>query len=116
MANVAVAIDFGNFKLRVGVNYNNKVEIMKNEENYSSFSQMIIATEKNLAFGIEAEKNYAGNYDNCFKEFKYNILNRTDKNNYRAIVIQILKYYKLMSEDYVQKQFNKNSNSTLMPD
>ena len=47
MANVAVAIDFGNVKLRVGVNYNNKVEIMKNEENYSSFSQIIIATEKN---------------------------------------------------------------------
>ena len=107
MANVAVAIDFGNFKLRVGVNYNNKVEIIKNEENYSSFSQMIIATEKNSAFGIEAEKNYAGNYDNCFKEFKYNILNRTDKSNYRAIVIEVLKYYKLKSEDYVQKQFNK---------
>ena len=107
MANVAVAIDFGNFKLRVGVNYNNKVEIIKNEENYSSFSQMIIATEKNSAFGIEAEKNYAGNYDNCFKEFKYNVLNRTDK-AYCAMVIQILKYYKLTSEDYVQKRFNKN--------
>ena len=42
---VAVAIDFGNFKLRIGVRYKDKVEIIKNEENYSSFSQMIIATE-----------------------------------------------------------------------
>ena len=81
MVLVAVAIDFGNLKLRIGVRYNDKVEIIKNEESYSSFSQLLIAREKTLSFGIEAEKNYAGNYDNCFKEFKYNILKRNNKTN-----------------------------------
>jgi molecular chaperone DnaK (HSP70) len=104
--NVAVAIDFGNFKLRLGVNYNNKVEIIKNEENYSSFSQILIVKEKNRCFGTEAERNYAGKYNNCFKEFKYNFLKRFERNNYCAI-IEVLKYYKSMSEEYVRNRFNK---------
>ena len=105
---VALAIDFGNNKLRIGVSYNDKVEIIKNEENFSSFSQILIAKEKSLIFGIEAEKNYAGSYDYCFKEFKYNILNRINKDDYRAMIIEILKYYKLKSEEYVRNRFNEN--------
>ena len=87
MVLVAVAIDFGNLKLRIGVRYNDKVEIIKNEESYSSFSQLLIAREKTLSFGIEAEKNYAGNYDNCFKEFKYNILKRNNKTSSLSLTI-----------------------------
>ncbi len=104
--NVAVAIDFGNFKLRLGVNYNKKVEIIKNEENYSSFSQMLIVKVKSLCFGTEAERNYAGKYKYCIKEFKHNFLKRSEKNHHGAI-IEVLKYFKSISEEFVRHRFNK---------
>jgi molecular chaperone DnaK (HSP70) len=136
MSQVALAIDFGNIKLRIGVRYNGKLEIIKNEESYSSFSQMLIAREKSLSFGIEAEKNYAGNYDNCYKEFKYNILKINNKTNktcdhrvmksnqdfsffsiknhsesmimYHQFIIDALNYYKTKSEDFVRSRFDEN--------
>jgi hypothetical protein len=71
---VAVAIDFGNLKLRIDVNYRSTVEILENEANYCAFSQIFIhEKESNLtSFGFEAETNSVGNGDCCFKEFKYN--------------------------------------------
>ena len=129
MSQVALAIDFGNIKLRIGVRYNGKLEIIKNEESYSSFSQMLIAREKSLSFGIEAEKNYAGNYDNCFKEFKFNILKSNNKDKtcdyrgqkpfslknhsesmikYHQFIIDALNYYKTKSEDFVRSRFDEN--------
>ena len=50
---------------------------------------MLIVKAESLIFGIEAENNYAGNYDNCYKEFKYNILNKNDKSDYRAMIVGV---------------------------
>ena len=105
---VAVAIDFGNLKLCIGVIYKDKVEIIKNEENFSSFSQMLISKDGSLRFGIEAENSYAANYDNCYKEFKYNILKKNDKSVYHAKIVEVLQYYKIKSEDYVRSRFDKS--------
>jgi molecular chaperone DnaK (HSP70) len=103
---VAVAIDFGNLKLRIGVRYNGKVEIINNEERYSAFSQILIHKKESsdIIFGFEAETNSIGRYKCCYREFKYNILNGQDKND--EMIVEILKYYKQLSEDYVNDRSN----------
>ena len=104
---VAVAIDFGNLKLRIGVNYKGTVEILKNEANYCAFSQIFIDEKKSnlTSFGFEAETNSVGNYDCCFKEFKYNKLIRKD--NTDEMIVKTLRYYKSISEYYVKDRFNE---------
>ena len=50
---------------------------------------MLIVKAESLIFGIEAENNYDGNYDNCYKEFKYNILNKNYKSDYPAMIVEV---------------------------
>ena len=102
----AVPFDFGNLKLRIGVRYNGKVEIINNEERNSAFSQILIHKKEstNIIFGFEAETNSIGRFKCCYREFKYNILNGQDKND--EMIVEILKYYKQLSEDYVNDLSN----------
>ncbi len=106
MNEVYLAIDFGNLKLRIGVRYNDKMEIVKNEERYSAFSQILIHKKEfnNLIFGFEADTNSIGGYNCCYREFKYNNLITGDKND--KMIVEILKYYKQLSEDYVNDRSN----------
>ena len=103
---VLLAIDFGNENLRVSVNHGKQVYVLKNVDNTYRFPQIIITNDRYSSIGTEAEKNLTA-YSNCyFKDFKCNILKEPNNENYKACVIEVLKHYKQMSEEYVRKCFD----------
>ena len=109
MANVSMAIDFGNLKLRVAVKCDDDIRVLTNAENYRSFPQVLIKTERKVIIGLEAEKNLTGYCNNFFNEFKYNILKKNgDAAEYKEMIVSVLKHFKGISEEYVKRNLNKN--------